>query len=113
MASLSPVCYCRRHLAAAEGKLSVAKWLLDQGCTPNPVDRFFRTPLEVWRCPSLPPAYLQLSGCTDRAGQAKAQPRSFMHPSSQTLSHHPLHVFRLWQQQQVLLLLASIRDIQT
>ena len=90
MASLSPVCHCRRHLAAAEGKLSVAKWLLDQGCTPNPVDRFFRTPLEVWRCPSLPPAYPQLSGCTDRAGQAKAQPRPYMHPSSQTLSHHPL-----------------------
>ena len=26
---------------------SAAKWLLEQGSTVNPVDRFFRTPLEV------------------------------------------------------------------
>ena len=113
MASLSRVYYCRRHLAAAEGKLSAAKWLLDQGCTPNPVDRFFRTPLEVCGCPSLPSAYLQLSEYTDRAGQAQAQPRPYMHPCSQTLRHRPLHVLRLWHQQQVLLLLLFITDIQT
>ncbi len=36
-----------RHLAAAEGQLAAATWLLDNDCSPNPVDRFQRTPLEV------------------------------------------------------------------
>ena len=42
-----------RHLAAAEGQLKTVEWLLKQGCDPNPVDRFSRTPLDVSSsCPS-------------------------------------------------------------
>ena len=38
-----------RHLAAAEGCFSVVEWLLSEArVSPNPVDRFSRTPLEVW-----------------------------------------------------------------
>ena len=38
-----------RHLAAAEGCYSVVEWLLTEGkCAPNPIDRFKRTPLEVF-----------------------------------------------------------------
>jgi hypothetical protein len=40
----SPRC---RHLAAAEGQHATVEWLLSQGCDPNPVDRFSRTPLDV------------------------------------------------------------------
>ena len=37
-----------RHLAAAEGCYSVVEWLLMEAhVSPNPVDRFSRTPLEV------------------------------------------------------------------
>ena len=36
-----------RHLASAEGQLAASKWLLENDCSPNPVDRFLRTPLEV------------------------------------------------------------------
>ena len=36
-----------RHLAAAEGQLKTVEWLLKQGCDPNPIDRFSRTPLDV------------------------------------------------------------------
>ena len=39
-----------RHLASAEGQLAACKWLLENDCSPNPVDRFLRTPLEV-TCP--------------------------------------------------------------
>ncbi|CAK0758375.1 hypothetical protein CVIRNUC_002615 [Coccomyxa viridis] len=34
------------HLASAEGQLAACKWLLENDCSPNPVDRFLRTPLE-------------------------------------------------------------------
>ncbi|BDA50693.1 probable mitogen-activated protein kinase kinase kinase 12 at C-terminar half [Coccomyxa sp. Obi] len=34
------------HLAAAEGQMAAAEWLLRKRCNPNPVDRFARTPLE-------------------------------------------------------------------
>ncbi|KAK9917133.1 hypothetical protein WJX75_001207 [Coccomyxa subellipsoidea] len=34
------------HLAAAEGQMAAAEWLLKKCCNPNPVDRFARTPLE-------------------------------------------------------------------
>lgn len=38
-----------RHLAAAEGCYSVAAWLISLGAQVNLVDRFKRTPLEVWK----------------------------------------------------------------
>ncbi|CAL8465124.1 g4659 [Coccomyxa elongata] len=34
------------HLAAAEGQMAAAEWLLKKRCNTNPVDRFARTPLE-------------------------------------------------------------------
>ncbi len=44
-----------RHLAAAEGQMAAAEWLLKKHCNPNPVDRFARTPLEVLPCKLLTP----------------------------------------------------------
>lgn len=37
-----------RHVASAEGSFSTCEWLLDNGASVNALDRFQRTPLEVW-----------------------------------------------------------------
>lgn len=48
---LSAIWFLCRHLAASEGSYKVTEWLLSEQADINSLDRFKRTPLEVFILP--------------------------------------------------------------